>query len=436
MNTKLSLRFSLLTAVLLGLALSTASLADTLKGRIKYISNKANTIQVEIKGKDPVVVRFDANTQFEGVAGIADLAPPDLIKVEYTAGKPATKISKVVFGLPPGVEIDIHEMLAILQQQRGPYLLGDARPPKKYPPSHIPSAISTPAVNADKLLAQLPQDKGQLIVFYCGGPTCPFTADAVKIATEAGYSNVKGFQAGMPGWNKAKLPLHSNRAWLAKNLDPHHVIIDTRAAAQAAQSHLPGAVNLSGSDLTAMTQRFIASQTIARLPGVSDTRAPIILYGDTQADRELLLAYKELRSWGYNNVAVLEGGLQAWQGDGLPLASGQLATSISYSKKLAKGAIAPEDFNKLVAAPADTLFLDVRSDAEVIKLGTLKGSTHIPLDQLADQLGSLPKDKEIIAFCENGIRAEMAYQTLRENGFSSRFLNETTHFDAQGNISF
>ena len=67
----------------LALGLSGQLLADTVKGRIKYISNKANTIQIDIKGKPPAVVRFDKNTKFKNTDSIKSLSPPDLIKVEF-----------------------------------------------------------------------------------------------------------------------------------------------------------------------------------------------------------------------------------------------------------------------------------------------------------------------------------------------------------------
>jgi rhodanese-related sulfurtransferase len=47
-------------------------------------------------------------------------------------------------------------------------------------------------------------------------------------------------------------------------------------------------------------------------------------------------------------------------------------------------------------------------------------------------LAELPTDKEIITYCENGMRAGMAYQTLRENGYKARFLNEVIEIDGQG----
>jgi rhodanese-related sulfurtransferase len=314
-------------------------------------------------------------------------------------------------------------------------MLGDARPAKKYLPGHIPSSVATPAPDPKALLSKLPEDKNKLLVFYCGGPTCPFTAKAIKLAQEAGYTNVKGFQKGIPGWKKEKLPTHTNRQWLSKHLDKHHVVIDVRDASVASKEHLPGAVTIPSAQFGAMTSQFIAKQTVAQLPGVSDQRAPIFLYANTHADRDVLVAFKELRKWGYKNVNILEGGLNAWKADGLPTASGQLASKIVFEKKLAKGAIAPKDFRKLEKDPKNTVFLDVRTDAEVAEKGALAGSKHIPLDSLEDRLGELPKDKEIIVYCENGIRAEMASSTLRDKGFKSRFLNETTAF-ADGNISF
>ena len=48
----------------------------------------------------------------------------------------------------------------------------DSRPKRaKYDKGHIPSAISIPANDFDKLKGKLPTDKNMLLIFYCGGYT-------------------------------------------------------------------------------------------------------------------------------------------------------------------------------------------------------------------------------------------------------------------------
>ncbi len=400
--------------------------AETVKGRIAVVSKQAGTIQIDVKGKDnsvsKVVVRTDPNTQYDGASGLKDFGPPDLIEVQREPGKPASSIKKIVFGLPPGVEISIEQLIGIMTGGQ-PYHLFDARPGKRFGGGHVPGAKSAFPKDED-FLSKLPTDKNTMLVFYCGGPTCPYTGVAVKLAQQAGYTNLKGFQAGLPGWKKAKLPVHAEPAWLAKNLNPQHVILDVRDVAQSNQSHIRGAVALPTAQLQAMTQQFIDRQTIAQLPGVSDMRAPLIVYADSHTAPAALLAYKELRSWGYNKVTVLKGGFNGWRAAALPSAGGPAATRVVFQKKLAPGAIAPEEFVALQESGEGVVLVDVRSDQEAAE-GVIIGARHIPLEKLEDMIAGLPKDKEVLIYCANGIRAEMAHETLRQKGIKNRFLNET-----------
>ena len=51
-------------------------------------------------------------------------------------------------------------------------VLVDSRPKRaKYDKGHIPSAISIPDTEFDKLQGKLPADKNTLLIFYCGGYT-------------------------------------------------------------------------------------------------------------------------------------------------------------------------------------------------------------------------------------------------------------------------
>ncbi len=409
--------------------------AETVKGRIAVVSKQAGTLQIDVKGKDKrvtkVVVRTDAKTAYEGAAGLKELGPPDLVEVHREPGQPATLIKKVVFGLPPGVEISVKELVGIMTGGQ-PYHLYDARPGKRFGGGHVPGAKSA-FPKDDDFLSRLPADKNALLVFYCGGPTCPYTSVAVDKAKAAGYSNLKGFQAGLPGWKKAKLPVHAEAGWLAKQLNPQHVILDVRSRSASSQAHIPGAVALPTADLKAMTQQFIAQQKIAQLPGVSDQRAPVIVYADSHTSPEALLAYKELRDWGYGKTTILNGGLAAWQAKGLPTESGAATSEIVFIKKLAPGAVAPQEFMALQQS-GEAVLVDVRTDQEAAT-GVIAGALHVPLEQLEDRLSELPAGKQVLIYCANGIRAEMAHQTLNAKGIDNRFLNETVTITKDGSYT-
>ena len=184
-------------------------------------------------------------------------------------------------------------------------------------------------------------------------------------------------------------------------------------------------------ELQALRDQFVAKQIKAALPGVNDKRARIVLYSDTHTRSNVLLAYKELRDWGYKKVSILEGGFDQWAADDRPIDIGAAPREIVYVKKLAPGAISVEEFAKLEKSRDGTVFLDVRTANEAAS-GVLKGAKQIPLDSLDANLGQLPKNQEIIAYCANGIRAEMAYQKLKGLGYKVRFLNEEITISADG----
>ena len=69
---------------------------------------------------------------------------------------------------------------------------------------------------------------------------------------------------------------------------------------------------------------------------------------------------------------------------------------------------------------AKPFLLDVRETAELTK-GSIAGSTHIPLRELAKSLAKLPKDKAapILAYCQVGFRGGIAMTVLRMWGYTN-----------------
>jgi NADPH-dependent 2,4-dienoyl-CoA reductase/sulfur reductase-like enzyme/peroxiredoxin family protein/rhodanese-related sulfurtransferase/TusA-related sulfurtransferase len=66
--------------------------------------------------------------------------------------------------------------------------------------------------------------------------------------------------------------------------------------------------------------------------------------------------------------------------------------------------------------------LDVREPAEV-QMGKISGAVNIPLNQLRDRFTELPKDKEIIVYCQVGLRAYLGARILAQNGFMVKNLS-------------
>lgn len=70
----------------------------------------------------------------------------------------------------------------------------------------------------------------------------------------------------------------------------------------------------------------------------------------------------------------------------------------------------------------DGLFIDVRDIGEY-KRGHLLNARHIPLKELADRLHELEKykDRPVIVYCANGMRAGKACGMLSKGGFNQVF---------------
>ncbi|NLK41169.1 MAG: FAD-dependent oxidoreductase, partial [Planctomycetes bacterium] len=75
-----------------------------------------------------------------------------------------------------------------------------------------------------------------------------------------------------------------------------------------------------------------------------------------------------------------------------------------------------------VVNPApNQLLLDVRTTDE-FERGTIPGAICIPLDELRDRLNELPRDKEIMVFCQVGLRGYLACRILNQRGCRCRNL--------------
>ncbi|MEZ9626438.1 FAD-dependent oxidoreductase [Aliivibrio fischeri] len=92
------------------------------------------------------------------------------------------------------------------------------------------------------------------------------------------------------------------------------------------------------------------------------------------------------------------------------------------ANNLIKGDTKAIHFDEVEHLNENQILLDVRNPAELINVGYIKGAMNIPVDQLRQRLNELPKDKEIIIYCQVGLRGNVAYRQLVNNGFKARNL--------------
>jgi rhodanese-related sulfurtransferase len=91
-----------------------------------------------------------------------------------------------------------------------------------------------------------------------------------------------------------------------------------------------------------------------------------------------------------------------------------------------------EEFKSVAdTRPAGKLILDVR-DASAAEQGMIKDAVNIPQADLADRMGELPKDKEILIHCNTGILASMANEALTKAGYKARYLDAIVQVDVDG----
>lgn len=71
-------------------------------------------------------------------------------------------------------------------------------------------------------------------------------------------------------------------------------------------------------------------------------------------------------------------------------------------------------------ADAALVVLDVRSPGE-FAAGHVPGAINIPHDRIGERLAEVPRDKDVILYCQSGRRAGLAAQALVEQGYTRLF---------------
>lgn len=90
------------------------------------------------------------------------------------------------------------------RMKKGEVTVLDVRPESEYRSGHIPGALSVPAGEVKRRLAEIPRDRP--VVAYCRGPYCLFTIEALDMLRRHGYQVLR-LPGGMPEWRLSRLPV-------------------------------------------------------------------------------------------------------------------------------------------------------------------------------------------------------------------------------------
>ena len=186
-----------------------------------------------------------------------------------------------------------------------------------------------------------------------------------------------------------RLPASRLAAFLARGA----VVVDTRHAADFAESHIPGTLNIP-------LDRSFTTWAGALLPYDRDI-VPLV---DEEAEARGLHAVRSLERIGLDRVPGWVGAdaLDAWRAEGRPLGGVGQVDAATLAARMSEGAVH---------------VIDVRARTEW-DAGHMPGARHIPLGELADRLGEIPRDRPVVLQCQTGGRSAIAASVLLSHGIA------------------
>ncbi len=77
--------------------------------------------------------------------------------------------------------------------------------------------------------------------------------------------------------------------------------------------------------------------------------------------------------------------------------------------------LTPSELRIWIDTRRDYVLVDVREEWEREQYNI--GGLHIPMSELMSRIDELPKDKDVVLYCEKGIRTVIVIQRLEASGF-------------------
>jgi rhodanese-related sulfurtransferase len=373
-------------------------------------------------------------------------------------------------GIP---DLTVEELHSRLQQGDKLYIL-DTRPLPEFIASHLPGAYSVPWGQMPVETENIVKDPDAIVVANCAGRTRSIFG--AYVLRRMGYKNTYALKGGTGAWRIAGYgaeletgpglakPAHSTSVGglgtkfaaelvkeqtipfispgqLKNQLDAGELlyVLDVRLPEEYVASHIPGARFCQ-----ATQAQFLADNVVAV------RNAKVVTYCDDRV--RAIVAASTLRGIGYSNVSVLDGGMQAWEAQRLPVEKGMpfeldfgqppsmarlvgLSAGIGEARELpipglyearARATfISPEKLRSSIGTGESLHLIDLRGVGEF-------ATSHIPsaywmsrgwLDLRIDEVEP-DKNKKIVLYCRKGVESILASSTLKSLGYSQVYVLE------------
>ncbi|MEO9294073.1 MAG: sulfurtransferase [Nitrososphaera sp.] len=236
--------------------------------------------------------------------------------------------------------------------------------------------------------------------------------------------------------------LHS----IAKKGNDDIIIVDARAFGAYAEEHVPGAVNV---DLMQFHWIDTSKEGIAQfnkqsrilLSNIGVTREKFVVFYDDISGSSAARGVWLLLYFSHKNVAMLDGGLSGWKEKGFPT---EKKTNPFVHSRF-KGKPDPKILagyatikNAAKKNKTTVIILDARSKGEyegtavrAARAGHIPGAINIDWNdnikgsffkdekELAKMYAGIPKDAEVITYCQGGYRAANSFVVLKMLGYKN-----------------
>jgi thiosulfate/3-mercaptopyruvate sulfurtransferase len=224
--------------------------------------------------------------------------------------------------------------------------------------------------------------------------------------------------------------------------DPNVIIVDTRSFKEYSEDHITGAVHLDlfafhWVDTTKEGIRQFNSQTKNLLSFLGVTSEKKVVFYDTVSGMLAARGVWMLMYFSHRNVSMLDGGITKWKKEGLSLETRPNGFKPShFTGKINPALIS--GFEHIRDNMKNIKILDARStgeyDGSVIRAaqsGHIPSAINIDWNQNISEDGTfkndeellkmydIPKNSEIVTYCQGAYRAANSFLVLKKLGFEN-----------------